>query len=166
MAVKPLDEYEYWIATIDWRSPHKWYKGDKFYSAGVDLDEEFRSEYGVYRFERRFQKLSKGKEIIYIGIAFSQPFHVRLHLGDHENRIARYKKPGEIWVSVGTIDLPDAIHRRERYEQIEGILVYFTQPILNKQKMKWVCSDPFIIRNKGYRGLLPRYIKFPVAETR
>jgi hypothetical protein len=166
MAVKLLGENDYWRATIDWKAPHKWYKKDKFYSAGVDLEDKLRNEYGIYRFERRHGKLSKGKEIVYIGIAYCQTFDVRLHYGDHANKIERYKKPGEIWISVGTIDLPDTIHRRERYEQIEGVLIYFTQPILNKQKMKWVYSDPFIIRNKGYRGLLPKYVRFPVAEVK
>jgi hypothetical protein len=166
MAVKPLDKYDYWIATIDWKAPHKWYRKDKFYSAGVDLDDKLKNEYGIYRFERRFQKLSKGKEIIYIGIAYCQPFDARLHCGDHAHKIEQYKKPGEIWVSVGTIDLPDTIHRREQYEDIEGVLIYFTKPFLNKQKMKWINSDPFVIMNRGYRGLLPEYIKFPVAEIK
>ena len=43
MAVKPLDKYDYWVATIDWKAPHKWHRRDKFYGAGVDLDEEFQN---------------------------------------------------------------------------------------------------------------------------
>ena len=165
MAIKPLDKYDYWRATIEWKAPHKWYK-DKLYGEGVDLDDKLKNEYGIYRFERRSKKLSVGKEIIYIGIAYGQTFDVRLRFGDHAHKIEQYKKPGEIWVSVGIIDLPDTIHRRERYEQIEGVLIYFTQPKLNKEKMKWVHSDPFIISNKGYRSLLPKYIRFPVAEMK
>jgi hypothetical protein len=155
MAISSLDKKEYWRAVINWKPPHKWYQdGD----VGVDLADDTKHKNGIYRFESR-QK----HKLLYIGHTYRQDFDERLHQGHHEGKLKGLRS-GEIWVSVGIIDLKGSNRSRQRYEEIEGILVYFTDPILNKSKT--VCSPDcsYEIVNKGYKGLLPEKIKFPVAE--
>lgn len=166
MYVLPLYDDDYWFASIDWKAPRKWYHKTKEYAAGVDLDKKYKSKEGIYRFERLSNRLSNRRELFYVGIAFEDTFDERLHQGYHEALLRNYRKTGDFWVSVGIIDLPGALHTRERYEQIEAILIYFLQPRLNTKKKKWIRSDPFTIDKTSYRGLIPRYIRYPVAEIR
>lgn len=101
--------------------------------------------------------------MLYIGITYEQSFHERLHQGYHEGKI-EYCKANEVWVSVGFITLKNTIHTRARYEEIEGILIYFDEPKLNVRNKIWCPESYFRIHNNGYRGVLPRKIIYPVAE--
>ena len=159
MALIPLNKDDYWKATILWQPPCKWNKEDK----GVYLNKKYRGEYGIYRFERRHGSQKRSRENLYIGIAFEQIFDERLHQGFHEKKVKHVGS--QIWVSVGLIDLKDAKHLRKRYEEIEKILIYFTKPTLNLRKKGWAPEDYFEITNKAYRGPLPKYIRYPVAEV-
>ena len=161
MAIESLDNYSYWKAIIDWKPPRKWYRDDEY--PGVYLGNGDRDGYGIYRFERRQANQKIGRENLYIGIAFQQVFDKRLHQGFHE-WILKNVKRGQIWVSVGIIDLRGTKHIKQRYEEIEALLIYFTQPTLNERK-KYLCPECYLeIENIGYKGPLPRYIKYPVAE--
>jgi len=161
MTIIPLDTEEYWKAIIEWKPPRKWNKEDKC----VYLSSKYKNEYGIYRFERRHGNQKDGRQNLYIGLAFKQIFDTRLHQGYHENKIKKVGR-GQIWVSLGIIDLNDNKHSKRRYEEIEKILIYFTQPLLNKRKKSWEPDCNYEIINKGHRGPLPKSIKYPVAEVR
>jgi hypothetical protein len=158
MPIKYLENDDYWKAVIDWKAPRKWHRKDDI---GVDLPEKYKNQYGIYRFESR--NIDYGKELLYIGIAYEQNFDCRLHQGYHESKLKTIKAR-EIRVSVGIINLKSSRHFRNRYEEIEKLLIYFTQPKLNFKKKEWCPDCYFEIINQGYRGLLPKYIKYPVAE--
>ena len=161
MAIEYLDQTEYWKAIISWMPPRKWYKDEN--DPGVYLDKKIKNYCGVYRFERKHGNEKNGNENLYIGIAYKQSFNVRLHQGYHD-LIVKKAKTGEIWVSVGIVDLQGSNHTKERYEEIESILIYFSKPTLNEKKKKWGPDCGFEIVNEKYRGSLPKYIKYPVAE--
>lgn len=158
MVIEFLNNEEYWEANIYWNAPHRWYKDE-----GVYLDKDIKNECGIYRFERRHGNQTQGRENLYIGITYRQDFDNRLHQGYHNYKI-RNIRHGQIWVSLGIIDLKGSVYRNKRYEEIEAILIYFTQPKLNDCKKKWGPSSYFEITNKGYKGPLPRYIKYPAAQ--
>jgi len=161
MRILSLDKDDYWKAIIEWTHPCKWNKEEKC----VYLTNKYKREYGIYRFERRHGNQKSGRENIYIGHAFDQTFDIRLHQGFHE---AKIKKAGigEIWVSLGIINLKKSKHLKQRYREIEKILIYFTQPKQNEKEKSWGPDCQFEIFNKGHRGPLPYYIRYPVAEIK
>ena len=165
MAIESLDNYYYWKAIIYWKPPRKWHKDDKY--KGVERRNADRNEYGIYRFERRQESQKGGSENFYIGIAYRQDFDKRLHQGYHKWMLKNMKRGQEIWVSFGIIKLKGkgTKHTRKRYEEIEAMLIYFTQPKKNDRKRYW-CREGWYyeIKNNGYRGPLPKCIKYPVAE--
>ena len=163
MSIEPLDIEDYWKAVIDWAAPRKWHKDKK--DPGVSLAKSTKKEYGIYRFERRHGNQKGSRENLYIGIAYKQDFETRLHQGFHEKKLKKTKS-GEIWVAAGLINLEGSRHKRPRYEEIEKLLIYFTEPVLNDKKKEWGPDCYFEIINKGYRGPLPKYIKYPVAEIK
>ena len=159
MAIELLDKNDYWQAKIDWSPLRKWHRHTE---VGVDLSSDTISEYGIYRFEGRYKKNTL-KRLLYIGIAYEQEFDIRLHQGYHQAKL-KYCKAHEIHVSVGTINLTNTKHTRNRYEEIESILIYFCTPSKNIKK-KALCPDCYFkIQNSGHRGILPRRILYPVAE--
>lgn len=161
MAIEYLGKNDYWKAEIDWQPLRKWYRKNDI---GVDLSEYAKSEYGIYRFEGQYEN-HDAKKLLYIGIAYEQTFDERLHQGYHEYKI-KHIKAKEIWVSVGFITLKNTIHTRDRYEDIEKILIYFSEPKLNIRKKPW-CPECYLeIINTGYRGVLPQKIVYPVAEIK
>jgi hypothetical protein len=163
MSIEYLDRDEYWRATIYWNPANKWYRDDD--DVGVDLAEATKHLSGIYRFESRKKRHGEiQRQLLYIGITYEQDFDERLHQGYHEGKLERLRS-GEIWVSVGIIDLRGSNRSRKRYEEIEQILIYFTDPILNKSKTSCVPECWYEIINEGYKGLLPWKIKFPVAEV-
>lgn len=162
MNVEPLDTEDYWKAIINWAASRKWFKDKE--DPGVSLAPNRKKEHGIYRFERRHGNQKNSRENLYIGIAYGQNFETRLHQGYHEMKLQE-SKTGQIWVSVGTIDLFGAKHVRERYEEIEKLLIYFTEPTLNIRKKEWSPECYCEIINKGYRGPLPQYLRYPVAEV-
>ena len=161
MAIESFHKDYYWKAVIDWKPPRRWYDDDEFQR--VYLRDSDKTEYGIYRFERRHGSQKDGRENLYIGIAFRQYFDKRLHQGFHEWMLRNAKK-GQIWVSVGLIDLKGTKHTRQRYEEIEALLIYFTRPTLNERKKHWCRECYYEINNIGYKGPLPKYIKYPLAE--
>lgn len=163
MGIKPLDKEDYWKAVINWAAPRKWYRVIE--DPGVYLSKSTKNEYGIYRFERSHGKQKYCRENLYIGIAFNQDFEKRLHQGFHDRKI-RNAKSGQIWVSTGIIELSDSKHIRKRYEEIESLLIYFVKPVLNNKKKEWGPKCYCEITNEGFRGALPRYLRYPVAEIR
>jgi len=161
MAIQLLDNDDYWKVKIKWEPSRKWYRDDEY--KHVYLGDKDRNEYGIYRFERRLRNQKSGRENLYIGIAYRQVFDKRLHQGFHEWMLRNVKR-GQIWVSVGKIDLRGTNHTRRRYEEIEAILIYFTKPTQNDRKKYWLPECYYEIKNIGYRGPLPEYIKYPLAE--
>ena len=164
MAIVPLKNQDeaYWKATISWKPARKWYKDG--FDSGVYLRNSLKNESGIYRFERRHGNQKNGRETLYIGIAHKQDFDTRLHQPDYLGKLKK-AKAGEIWVSVGIIDLNGSSHRRERYEELENILVYFSGSSLNDKKTKWISRKVYYeVVNEGYKGPLPKYIRYPVAD--
>jgi hypothetical protein len=159
MVIESLGKDEYWQAEVNWAPLREWYRdGD----CGVELSEDIKGNYGIYRFEGRYNN-GDPKRLLYIGIAYDQVFDKRLHQGFHESKM-KYIKAKEIYVSVGSIELINTIHNRARYEDIESILIYFCEPKLNIKKKVWCPACYFRIINNGHRGVLPRKVVFPVAE--
>ena len=163
MSIEPLDTEDYWKAVIDWAAPRKWHKDKE--DPGVSLAKSTKKEYGIYRFDRRHGNQKNSRENLYIGIAYDQNFETRLNQGFYEKKL-RNAKAGQIWVSAGVIDLVGSKHVRGRYEEIETLLIYFTEPVLNIRKKEWGPECYCEIVNEGYRGPLPQYIRYPVAEVR
>jgi len=158
MKIQQLSKVEYWKATLRWSPPRKWYRGE-----GVDLPSELKDLTGLYRLEMRHKRQAGPRRNAYIGITYDQTFEERIHSGDRIEQIDKWFPKGQLWVSVAELNLHGAKHLRTRYEEIEGILIYFTRPIKNDRKKQWAPSGYFEVKNTGYRGPLPRTIIYPVA---
>jgi len=158
MSIRYLVENDYWEARINWKPLRKWYRHGE---VGVELSDFEKNECGIYRFEGNY--FNNRNEILYIGLTYDQCFNDRLHQGYHEKKL-KYNRADKIWVSVGIIDLQNGNHTRNRYEEIEKILIYFSDTKLNISKKTWCPECYFKITNEGYKGALPRRIVYPVAE--
>ncbi|MCZ7380026.1 MAG: hypothetical protein O8C64_00405 [Candidatus Methanoperedens sp.] len=160
MMIKYLNKKQYWKATLHWSAPHKWHSGE-----GVELEERLKGESGLYRFEMRHGGQKESRKNAYIGMTHSQTFNGRLHnSADRIKKIDNWFPKSQLWVAVAEIDLNGSYHRRVRYEDLEGILIYFTHPEKNERKKKWEPNGYFKIENRGHRGPLPRLIEYPVAN--
>jgi hypothetical protein len=157
MNIEYLNDDEYWGFTINWKRPFRWYKNEKVY-----LDVKDKKETGIYRIEWHHENQKKGPDNLYIGITFEQSFYERIN--KHINWLKDYFNYGQIQVSIGLIKQEESIHKRKRYEEIEHVLIYFTQPSENEKKKKFAPKTAMEIKNKGYIGTLPKKITFPVAK--
>ena len=153
------NEDEYWEATLFWKPPRKWIRGE-----GVELEESIKEENGIYRFEMRHGNQKKSPKNAYIGMTFDQTFEVRLHNSGRIKKIDEWYPKGQLWVSVAKPDLHGNNHVKTRYKDLESNLIYFTKPEQNYLNTKWSPDTYFKIKNLGYRGPIPRRIDYPVAK--
>ena len=150
---------EYWSAVITWSYPKKWDR-----RSVVDVTGEATEECGIYRFERSHRlRDDDERELTYIGIAHSQFLAVRL--AQHGvDKLDKWRKRGDLFVSYGIITLADANHVRSRYEEIEHLFIYFLKPVENERKWGSAPHGSYRITNEGSRGVLPREITYPLAR--
>jgi hypothetical protein len=152
------EQEQYWKVKLKWSPAHKWYRGE-----GVDLEERLKNKSGLYRFEMRHGSQTARKNA-YIGMTHRQTFNERLHNTDRIEQIDSWFPKGQLWVSVAEINFNGTTHRRKIYGDIEGILIYFTEPEQNERKKRWEPKGYFKIENMGYHGPLPHHIEYPVAK--
>jgi hypothetical protein len=156
MAWDYIDSSEYWNVDLKWTPSIKW--GDE---KRIQLKDKAYSEYGMYRFER-YHHLKKGhKELTYLGLAFKQSIGVRVYQHPVEE-LNEWKKNGYLWVSYAPLYI-DGHHKKERYEEVEHLLTYFSKPREARKKFKSIPNCRLHIRNLKYKGTLPEEIIFPAV---
>ncbi len=157
MSVCHVNGGDYWEVELEWAPPIKW-NG----SSRLKLDDEAYYDYGMYRFERSHPLQNDRRQLTYVGLAFRQSIGDRVFQHPY-SQLAEWKKRGTLWVSYASLVLKGK-HCRKRYEEVEYLLTYFGQP---REAMKKFISVPscFVhIVNTGWKGTLPREIRYPVAE--
>jgi hypothetical protein len=156
MAVQTLPGDWYWDIELAWAPPVK-------VTSGMSrLPERCFEKYGLYRFERDHHLRSYSREIIRIGIAYDQTIGNRALR--YESLVLDYRRRGSVWFSYAVLWL-DGRHRRARYEEVEHLLVYVTQPLENEKKRQSLPNVYYRIENSGHRGALPRRITFPLVNV-
>lgn len=158
MGLLEFDPSWYYEVDLEWSPPVK-------VTGGLDaLPECASEEYGVYRFERAHRLRTGPREIIRIGIAYDQ--YITTRAGQYVYLLERYRRRGDLWFSHAVLDL-NGQHRRKRYEDVEHLLIFASQPCENEKKIGSVPQDDFYkVRNHGNRGALPREIWFPTMDVR
>ena len=157
MAVWHVYGGDYWSVELEWVPPTKW-KGNP----RIELDDDAYDSFGMYRFERSHHLQNRPRELTYVGLAFRQSIGERVYQHPH-SQLAEWKKKGNLWVSYAPVVLKGR-HYRQRYEEVEHLLTYFGQPREAMKKFGSVPSCFLHIVNAGWKGTLPREIRYPVAE--
>lgn len=157
MAIWHINGGDYWSVELEWTPPIKWKEDSRW-----ELNEEADDGFGMYRFERSHHLQKRSRELTYVGLAFKQSISKRVYQHP-SSQLSEWKKKGELWISYAPLILKGK-HYRQRYEEVEYLLTYFAQP---REAMKKFVSAPscFVhIVNSGWRGTLPKEIRYPVAE--
>lgn len=157
MSLHKFDRDWYFEVDLTWDPPVK--VNDDFDA----LPDCTTDEHGVYRFERAHHLSSGPREIVRIGIAYDQTIAKRAN--QYLPYLPRYRRKGDLWFSHAVLDI-NGQHRRQRYEDVEHLLVFACQPCENTHKRESVPRDHFYrIRNYGHRGRLPRKLTFPAMDV-
>jgi hypothetical protein len=145
---------DYWEADLRWSRPRAVDPGER-----VTLSPRAFEHGGLYRFERLHLRAA-APVIVRIGIAHAQSIGDRV--GQYEPwKLDEWRRRGRLQVSFAPVDMEHQ-HRRQRYEEIEHLLVFLMQPEHNEKKRATLPSTRFRLRNLGSHGALPREIVFPL----
>jgi len=149
----------YWEVELRWSRPKLVTPGQR-----PELPEAVGERHGVYRFDRMHHNLQQ-KEVVRIGIAHAQTLAERVHQYT-ATRVDRWRRRGKIWVSAAELYMNHK-HVRNRYEELEWVLIAFMQPRHNEKKKAFAPKNTwFWIDNSGYRGPLPKILVFPAYAYR
>jgi hypothetical protein len=156
MRAREFEHDWYWHVEVHWDAPCK-------VSDGFDSRPDCtRTEYGLYRFERDHALSDYRRDVIRIGVAFNQTIATRA--AQYEANLDKYRRRGSLWFSHAVLELKGQ-HRRGRYEAVEHLLIFATQPRENDRKIKSVPEGFYRITNSGSRGVLPRTIVYPLLHV-
>jgi hypothetical protein len=158
MAIWHVYGGDYWSVELEWVPPIKWKEHSR-----LELDDyAYNDCYGMYKFERSHHLKNGSRELTYVGLAYRQTIGERVYQHP-KTQLAEWKKRGKLWVNYAPLVLKGK-HIRQRYEEAEHLLTYFAKPREAMKKYGSVPSCFVHILNLGWKGTLPKEIRYPVAE--
>lgn len=144
------------IVTIDWKRPEE-------YERVIEYGSHYDTNAWLYRI-LGFSGSSRPK-LFYIGKVFCSNISERLNQEDHQKRYSRLQKKyphHKIKISAGEVKIDGNITSK-RIDHIETLSIFAARDsephLLNKKKVSsCTISDPYVIRNIGYRLSLPKEV--------
>lgn len=135
------------LVHVEWSYPKIWASA---------LDSNDANDLGVYQIYRNF---GGADSLLYIGLVKSDRRDFYTRMNEHRKEWL-YEKRGAIYLSFGHVRGFRGLPLTEQLiEEVEGAIIYATQPIENTMKKRsYSRREDLIVKSSGYRGDVPKQI--------